>query len=98
MQQIAITQLTPEDLKALIREQFKLQLESLKKEKEQKSVDPVFTREQTAKRFNVDLSTLYRWTKEGKIVAHAIGARVYYKESSIQEALVKLNTIKSHKL
>ena len=98
MQQIAITQLTPEDLKALIREQFKLQLESLKKEKEEESVDPVFTREQTAKRFNVDLSTLYRWTKEGKIVAHAIGARVYYKESSIQEALVKLEAQKSHKL
>ena len=98
MQQIAITQFTPEDLKALIREQFKLQLESLKKGKEEESVDLVFTREQTAKRFNVDLSTLHRWTKEGKIVAHAIGARVYYKESSIQEALVKLNTIKSPKL
>jgi excisionase family DNA binding protein len=50
----------------------------------------LLTREQTAKRFNVDLSTLHRWTRQGKIVAHAIGSRIYYKESSIQGALIKI--------
>ena len=39
----------------------------------------------------VDLSTLHRWTKAGKIISHAIGGRVFYKESSIQQALVKLD-------
>jgi len=93
MQQITITQLSPEDLKTLIRELFKQELEALKRGKEKES-DPIFTREETAKRFDIDLSTLHRWTKQGKITAHAIGARIYYKESSIQEALIEIQSKK----
>ena len=49
--------------------------------------DPVFTRKETAALLKVDLSTLNRWTTQNKIKAHAIGARVYYKLSSIEDAL-----------
>ena len=50
----------------------------------------VLTREQTAKFFNVNQSTLKRWTDAGLIQAHGIGNRVYYKLSAIEKALIPL--------
>lgn len=99
MQQIAITQLTPQDLKQLVKDVIKEELAFLVASNNSVDQDRLNSREKTAKEIlEIDLSTLHRWTKQGKIVSHAIGSRVYYKESSIQEALVKLEAHKSHKL
>jgi hypothetical protein len=91
MQQLQITQLSPEDLKDILKELFRSELEALKKQNKKSNVEVFYTREETADRFKIDISTLHRWTKSGKIIPHAIGARIYYKESSIQKALVKLD-------
>ena len=64
--------------------------EELEAELARKSIDPLHTIDETKKRLKCDESTLYRWRNEGKITAHAIGSRVYYKESSIQEALIEI--------
>ena len=87
MQQLQITQLSTEDLKELLLST----LDSFKEQNAKSNVDIFYTREETANRFKIDLSTLHRWTKSGKIIPHAIGARIYYKESSIQQALIKLD-------
>jgi hypothetical protein len=87
MQQLQITQLSTEDLKELLLST----LDSFKEQNAKSNVDIFYTREETADRFKIDLSTLHRWTKSGKIIPHAIGARIYYKESSIQQALIKLD-------
>ena len=87
MQQLQITQLSTEDLKEL----FRSESDSFKEQNAKSNVDIFYTREETADRFKIDLSTLHRWTKSGKIIPHAIGARIYYKESSIQQALIKLD-------
>jgi len=91
MQQLQITQLSPEDLKDILKELFRSELEALKKQNKKSNVEVFYTREETADRFKIDISTLHRWTKSGKIIPHAIGARIYYKETSIQQALVKLD-------
>lgn len=91
MQQIAITQLTPQDLKQLIKEVVQQELSSLTDSLINTEVDRLNSREKTAKDIlDVDLSTLHRWTQQGKIKAHAIGNRIYYKDSSIEEALVEI--------
>ena len=96
MQQIAITQLTPQDLKQLIREVVQQELSSLTDSHSNTEVDRLNSREKTAKDIlDVDLSTLHRWTQQGKIKAHAIGNRIYYKDSSIEEALVEIKS-KNH--
>jgi len=87
MQQLQITQLSTEDLKELLLST----LDSFKEQNAKSNVDIFYTREETADRFKIDLSTLHRWTKSGKIIPHAVGARIYYKESSIQQALIKLD-------
>jgi len=91
MQQIAITQLTPQDLKQLIREVVQQELSSLTDSLSNTEVDRLNNREKTAiDILDVDLSTLHRWTQQGKIKAHAIGNRIYYKDSSIEEALIEI--------
>jgi excisionase family DNA binding protein len=94
MQQIAITQLSPEDLKTLFKELLEKEISPLKDASAKKSVDPLFSRQEASRRLKIDLSTLHRWTRQGKISAHAIGARIYYKESSIQDALIKINSVR----
>jgi hypothetical protein len=92
MQQIAITQLTPKDLKQLIKEVINEELAYLVNSNKIDDQDCLNSREKTAKEIlDVDLSTLHRWTQQGKIKAHAIGNRIYYKDSSIEEALVLIS-------
>ena len=91
MQQIAITQLTPQDLKQLIREVVQQELSSLTDSLSNTEVDRLNSREKTAiDILDVDLSTLHRWTQQGKVKAHALGNRIYYKDSSIEEALIEI--------
>ena len=91
MQQIAITQLTPQDLKQLVKDVIKEELASLVNSNHSGDQDRLNSREKTASEIlEVDLSTLHRWTQQGKIKAHAIGNRIYYKDSSIEEALVEI--------
>jgi len=91
MQQIAITQLTPQDLKQLIKDAIQQERASYDDSLSNTEVDRLNSREKTAKDIlDVDLSTLHRWTQQGKIKAHAIGNRIYYKDSSIEEALVEI--------
>ena len=95
MQHIAITQLSPEDLKTLFKELLEQEISPLKDASAKKLVDSLFSREEASESLKIDLSTLHRWTKQGKISAHAIGARIYYKESSIQEALIEIKPKKN---
>ena len=91
MQQIAVTQLTPQDLKQLIREVVQDERASYVNSNDLAKADRLNSREKTAKEIlDVDLSTLHRWTQQGKIKAHAIGNRIYYKDSSIEEAIVEI--------
>jgi len=91
MQQIALTQLSPQDLKQLIKEVVQQELSSVTDSIKKVETDHLNSREKTAKDIlDVDLSTLHRWTQQGKIKAHAIGNRIFYKDSSIEEALVEI--------
>ena len=94
MQQIILSQLSQEELIREITTPLLGKIEALEARIAKKDSDILWTREDASERLKIDLSTLSRWTKQGKITAHSIGARVYYKESSIQEALVKLDSSK----
>ncbi|WP_278551493.1 helix-turn-helix domain-containing protein [Elizabethkingia bruuniana] len=53
--------------------------------------DRILTRNDTADYLGISLSTLSRWTKEGKISSQGIGDRVYYKMSDIKKSLITIN-------
>lgn len=47
------------------------------------------TRVETAKFLKIDLSTLWHWTKKGKIISYGIGNKRYYNKQEIIETLKK---------
>jgi hypothetical protein len=50
------------------------------------------TRKETADLLKVDLSTLWKWHKDGKLIPHALGNRVYYKRSEIEKTMIRLSS------
>ena len=50
--------------------------------------EELLSRSETADYLKIDSSTLWSWTKRGKIQAYGIGARVYYKRGEIKKALI----------
>ncbi len=52
----------------------------------------ILTRKETAELLGINLSTLWAWTKAGKLSSFGIGNKVYYRYSQILEkSLIRLN-------
>ena len=56
--------------------------------------EDLMTREEAADFLKINLSTLYYWTKDGRINSYAIANRKYYKKSDILNALNPYGTNK----
>ena len=66
----------------------------LEAELAKRSIDHLHTVAETKERLKCNESTLSRWRDKGVLKAHAIGSRVYFKDSSIQEALILIKSKK----
>lgn len=64
---------------------------SLKLLQQEKNQELLLTRLETANYLQINLTTLYIWTKKGKLKAYGLGNRVYYKKNEIDEALIRIN-------
>lgn len=92
MEHIQIQNTTLNEFENFIVECIKRHLDEIKK---LFNINPtsseLMTREEVALYFKINLSTLYAWTKKGKLRAYAIEGRVYYKRAEIEKAIVELN-------
>lgn len=77
-------------LKQEILAEIKPLFEDLKKSYQPKLPSENLTRKETCKILKINLSTLWVWTKKGKLKSYGIGNRVYYKRSEIEAAIVEL--------
>lgn len=85
---------TPADLVHEIKNAIIPELkEELSREFQPKQPTEYLTRTEVCKLLKIDLSTLHRWTKSGKLNAYGIGNRVYYKRSEI-ESYLEINKLK----
>ncbi len=73
-------------LKSTVKEQF----DNFKRSIPKGNDEELLTREETYKLLKIDSSTLWAWTKKGKINAYGIANRRYYKRSEILECLILL--------
>ena len=87
---ILVQNVSTEDLKDLIKESVKSQLDDFAKELKVHNPDELLTREQTCEFLQIDSSTLYHYTKKGKVTAYGIGNRRYYKKAELLESLKPL--------
>ena len=89
---IMVHNLDVQQLKEIINTTVKNQLsdvfEALKREKN----ETLLTREETYRLLKIDSTTLWYWTRDGKLKCYAIGNRRYYKKSEVLECLTLLKT------
>lgn len=55
---------------------------------ETKQDEELLSREEASKFLKIDISTLWSWTKKGKINVYGIGSRRYYKKSELIQSLI----------
>lgn len=74
----------------LIQSTVKKQLDELKLSLNKDNSDELLTREETYKLLKIDSSTLWAWTKKGKLLSYGIANRRYYKRKEVIECLILL--------
>lgn len=87
---ILLQNLSPELLTELIKESVKSQFEEFKKSFSFSNPNELLTREETCQFLKIDSSTLWHWTKKGKVIAHGISNRRYYKKTELLNAIKPL--------
>ena len=91
MDTILLQVLTVEKLLNLISQDFRGQIEDLKKELcLSRTYEELLTRDQTCKLLHINSSTLWAWTKKGRVKAYGIANRRYYKRSELMDCLIEL--------
>ena len=87
--QIVFDVLTKDELKGIISNSIQevIKKSSVKEKKEEE----LLTRDEASNLLKINLSTLWRWTKDGKLNAYGIGNRVFYKKDELLKSLIKIN-------
>lgn len=88
---IMLHNLTPSDLEELIKKVVCEQLKAFKGNASSENPDELLTREDACLLLKISLTSLWNWTKKGKLKAYGIGNRVYYKRGELIESLVRIN-------
>ncbi len=94
MDNVQFIQLTPEQIKNLLSEVVKPEIENLKQSFQPKEPVNLLTRKEAAKLLKINLSTLWSWSNKGIIKSYAIGNRIYYKRHEILQALTEIKNRK----
>lgn len=87
---ILLHALTIDDLKQIIKEVLQDEFNNFKKYLDTYSPDKLLTRTETCELLKIDPSTLWHWTKNGKVTCYGIANRRYYKQNELLEQLVVL--------
>lgn len=90
MEQLQFVATTPQQLRKDIIQDVNSLLNELKKSFEPKTPEELLSRKCTAKLLKINLSTLYLWTKKGRLKSYGISGKVYYKRSEVESALIEL--------
>lgn len=82
--------LSVEDLEKILRKVFNSSIEELKLKDPFSDSEVLLSRKQACELFQINSTTLWHWTKKGKVLAYGTGNRRYYKKSELLAALKPL--------
>lgn len=88
---ILLHNLTPSDLEELIRKVVAEQLELFRKNIPTDNPNELLTRAEACILLKINMTTLWNWSKKGRIISYGIGNRVYYKRGELMGSLVRIN-------
>jgi hypothetical protein len=83
-----------DDFKQIIKEAIKEELLEIRKKLEEKDSEILLTREETCAILKINETSLWKWTKSGKLIRYGIGNRVLYKKSEVLESLKRIDSSK----
>lgn len=89
MESTILHNVTAEQINNLF-EGLQKEIKELKNNFEPVKPNELLTVNEVAKMLKVDRSTLWNWQQKGTLVPFGIGARVYYRRSDIETALILL--------
>lgn len=90
--QIQFVSVTAEELLKLIQKEFTLALKEVNKTDPTKGDTCFITREETANMLSINLSTLWKFTNQGKLKSYGIPDtnRVYYKKNEVLDSMEQI--------
>ncbi len=89
MEQLQVTQFSGEELQKRF-DKLENQLKDIQNNFEPKTPIEFLTRQQTADLLQVDLSSIWNYTRKNILQSYGISGRVYYKRKEVEKAIVKL--------
>lgn len=82
---------SPEDFKNDLLQRIDKKIANMIKDHLSPSTKNEFlTRNEVCEILKINLSTLWAWTKKGKLKSYGISGRVYYKRAEVEAALTEL--------
>lgn len=88
---IMLYNLTPRDLEELITKVVKEQLQEFVKNVPIENPDELLTRGEACALLKINMTTLWNWSKKGRVISYGIGNRVYYKRGELMGSLIRIN-------
>lgn len=88
---IMLHNLTPRDLEELITRVVKEQLQEFVKNVPTENPDELLTRAEACALLKINMTTLWNWSKKGRVISYGIGNRVYYKRGELMGSLIRIN-------
>jgi hypothetical protein len=91
MGNVILREITAEELTKMITDAVNEAVKSIKIDQPIMPDQELLTRKEVADKLKISLVTLNDWTKKGIVNSYAIGGRILYKASEINEKLTKIN-------
>ena len=88
---IILQNVSTDQLTELIDTIVKTRFNDLKENFQPKTPTEYVTRNEVAKMFSIDVSSVHNWTKSGRLKAYSIGGRIYYLRSEIEASLTPIH-------
>ena len=65
-------------------------ISKLKEEFQPKKPEEYLTRNEVAELLKINVNTVDRWSRDGKLKRYGIGDRIFYKRSEVESSIVQL--------
>jgi hypothetical protein len=91
MNEIILQGTTPEAIAQIVCDMFESRFDDLKKSlTTQNPDDDLMSREQVLELLQINASTLYLWTRKGRITVYKYANKCYYKKAELLAGLIPL--------
>jgi excisionase family DNA binding protein len=82
--------ITPNELKQIIKEVIREELFA-NSNLDIPDENVFLTREEACAVLRINKTSLWKWTKKGRLISYGIGSRVLYKKSEVLESVIRIN-------